>query len=287
MSTPHVPCNIIDDFYQFERISNIIRFCTITCECMRILCSQVYTLMTQGILWYSLHFYYLSWIFFIFILTSSPIPYSDALCSTLLYSVLLFYLLFFFSIWLTGPFMSFMNDPEIQTILHVRGYNVPGLNFYPERDGETLESFTVNLIFSSILFYFLVFPFCFVLSLIVFIWLFFLFGVLSFIPLCFIFRPRSSLVIYLASLLPPPTLPLSFLLRQYLSHSSFHTTLLFSSPTILFCFLLLQYLTLYSSTIPYSFHLLQYLTLFLSFSFSTHLSFYLSFSCSYLRPSPS
>ena len=37
--------------------------------------------------------------------------------------------------------MQFMNDPEIQTILHVRGNNVPGLNFYPEKNGENLPSF--------------------------------------------------------------------------------------------------------------------------------------------------
>jgi hypothetical protein len=28
--------------------------------------------------------------------------------------------------------MRFFNDPEIQEILHVRGYNLPGLNFKPE-----------------------------------------------------------------------------------------------------------------------------------------------------------
>ena len=31
--------------------------------------------------------------------------------------------------------MQFMNDPEIQSIIHVRGYNLPGLNFYPEKSG--------------------------------------------------------------------------------------------------------------------------------------------------------
>jgi hypothetical protein len=32
-----------------------------------------------------------------------------------------------------GPFNRFFNDPEIQEILHVRGTNLPGLNFSPER----------------------------------------------------------------------------------------------------------------------------------------------------------
>ena len=32
----------------------------------------------------------------------------------------------------TGPFSRFFNDPSIQEILHVRGHNLPGLNFRPE-----------------------------------------------------------------------------------------------------------------------------------------------------------
>ena len=35
----------------------------------------------------------------------------------------------------TGPFSRFFNDPEIQTILHVRGYNLPGINFKYETAG--------------------------------------------------------------------------------------------------------------------------------------------------------
>ena len=31
-----------------------------------------------------------------------------------------------------GPFMRFMNDPEVQEMIHVRGNNLPGLNFVPE-----------------------------------------------------------------------------------------------------------------------------------------------------------
>jgi hypothetical protein len=31
-----------------------------------------------------------------------------------------------------GAFDTFFQDPEIQGILHVRGINIPGLNFYPE-----------------------------------------------------------------------------------------------------------------------------------------------------------
>lgn len=31
-----------------------------------------------------------------------------------------------------APFLRFMNDPAIQEILHVRGTNLPGLNFVPE-----------------------------------------------------------------------------------------------------------------------------------------------------------
>ncbi len=31
-----------------------------------------------------------------------------------------------------GPFDSFFQDPEIQRALHVRGNNLPGLNFLPE-----------------------------------------------------------------------------------------------------------------------------------------------------------
>jgi hypothetical protein len=31
-----------------------------------------------------------------------------------------------------GSFDTFFQDPEIQSILHVRGINIPGINFYPE-----------------------------------------------------------------------------------------------------------------------------------------------------------
>jgi hypothetical protein len=31
-----------------------------------------------------------------------------------------------------NPFNTFFQDPEIQTLLHVRGTNLPGINFYPE-----------------------------------------------------------------------------------------------------------------------------------------------------------
>ena len=41
----------------------------------------------------------------------------------------------------TGPFSRFFNDPEIQTILHVRGYNLPGVNFkYETAGGRALIS---------------------------------------------------------------------------------------------------------------------------------------------------
>ena len=32
--------------------------------------------------------------------------------------------------------MKFMNDPVIQEMIHVRGNNIPGLNFYPEKEGK-------------------------------------------------------------------------------------------------------------------------------------------------------
>ena len=34
--------------------------------------------------------------------------------------------------------MKFMNDPAIQQMIHVRGRNIPGLNFYPEKQGTVL-----------------------------------------------------------------------------------------------------------------------------------------------------
>ena len=50
--------------------------------------------------------------------------------------------------------MKFMNDPAIQQMIHVRGRNVPGLNFYPEKAGTLLYStllyFTLH--FNSLLF---------------------------------------------------------------------------------------------------------------------------------------
>ena len=36
--------------------------------------------------------------------------------------------------------MKFMNDPAIQQMIHVRGRNIPGLNFYPEKAGTLLYS---------------------------------------------------------------------------------------------------------------------------------------------------
>jgi len=35
-----------------------------------------------------------------------------------------------------GVFRTFYNDPEVQEALHVRGYNVPGLNFAPEKPSD-------------------------------------------------------------------------------------------------------------------------------------------------------
>ena len=39
----------------------------------------------------------------------------------------------------SSAFMTFMNDPLIQEILHVRGTNLPGLNFSPERRSRHLR----------------------------------------------------------------------------------------------------------------------------------------------------
>jgi hypothetical protein len=33
--------------------------------------------------------------------------------------------------------MKFMNDPDVQQMIHVRGYNLPGLNFYAEKNGNS------------------------------------------------------------------------------------------------------------------------------------------------------
>jgi hypothetical protein len=35
-----------------------------------------------------------------------------------------------------GAFMKFMNDPDVQQMIHVRGNNLPGLNFYSEKNGN-------------------------------------------------------------------------------------------------------------------------------------------------------
>lgn len=39
-----------------------------------------------------------------------------------------------------GPFNSFFQDPEIQSALHMRGYDLPGLNFMPEH-WQNISSF--------------------------------------------------------------------------------------------------------------------------------------------------
>ena len=43
-----------------------------------------------------------------------------------------------------GPFNRFFNDPAIQEILHVRGRNLPGLNFEPESNGAPTDAIVVD-----------------------------------------------------------------------------------------------------------------------------------------------
>lgn len=44
-----------------------------------------------------------------------------------------------------GPFATFFQDPEIQSILHVRGINLPGINFYPE-DYSLIQNISQKLL---------------------------------------------------------------------------------------------------------------------------------------------
>lgn len=43
--------------------------------------------------------------------------------------------------------MKFMNDPVIQEMIHVRGNNIPGLNFYPEKEGKEPWCVCVRVLF--------------------------------------------------------------------------------------------------------------------------------------------
>jgi len=44
----------------------------------------------------------------------------------------------------TGVYHRFFNDPKIQEILHVRGYNLPGINFVPEKSDSAQKSAAHN-----------------------------------------------------------------------------------------------------------------------------------------------
>lgn len=40
-----------------------------------------------------------------------------------------------------GPFHRFFNDPAIQELIHVRGYNIPGINFSPEGTETDMDGY--------------------------------------------------------------------------------------------------------------------------------------------------
>lgn len=40
---------------------------------------------------------------------------------------------------LLGPFHRFFNDPIIQEMIHVRGEDIPGINFMPEEPKEVIR----------------------------------------------------------------------------------------------------------------------------------------------------
>lgn len=48
------------------------------------------------------------------------------------------YIIYVCMFWL-GPFNQFFNNPTIQSMLHVRGVNIPGINFNPESSEENVN----------------------------------------------------------------------------------------------------------------------------------------------------
>ena len=168
--------------------------------------------------------------------------------SALLYSVLLYYLRFSFlfdlqvlscHLWMIPRSKQSSTSEDIMSLVWTS---------IPRR---TVRYFNLLLsILSSLLFYFLVFPFCFVLSRIVFICIFFWCTFLY------------SSLFYFSS-------PLSSCHLSHLSLSSFHTTFLFPPSTLPYSFLSYNTSLFPPSTLSYSFLILffLYLPLILSFLF--------------------